>query len=180
MTELPWIAKARTYIGLKENVSRTEHNPVLLDMLASMGKYTGESRAWWNDDESAWCGLFVGYVLGDSKRYVAKEWYRAKAWETIGMTELEKPAYGCIVTFTRNGGGHVGFVVGKDTKGNIMVLGGNQSNMVSIVPFALSRVSGYYWPSMWKLKQQVKSVPTASRYQLTILKSNGQLSTNEA
>jgi len=28
------------------------------------------------------------------------------------MTKLDKPAYGCIVTFTRQGGGHVGFVVG--------------------------------------------------------------------
>lgn len=34
------------------------------------------------------------------------------------MTKLDKPAYGCIVTFifTRQGGGHVGFVVGVDAK----------------------------------------------------------------
>jgi uncharacterized protein (TIGR02594 family) len=179
MNELSWIAKAREYIGLKENVSRTEHNPILLDMLDEMGEFTGEARAWWNDDEMPWCGLFAGYCLGVSGRYVVKEWYRAKAWESSLMTKLDKPAYGCLVTFTRSGGGHVGFVVGKDANNNPMVLGGNQLNMVSIAPFALSRVTGYYWPSVW-VKTVIKSAPLPERYNLPLLKSNGKLSNNEA
>lgn len=58
-----------------------------------------------------------------------KDFYRAKAWETAG-TKLDKPAYGCVVTFTRDGGGHVGFVVGKTKTGMLKVLGGNQGNAV--------------------------------------------------
>ena len=51
------------------------------------------------------------------------------------MTKLNNPAYGCIVVFSRAGGGHVGFLVGKDKQGNLMILGGNQSNAVNIKPF---------------------------------------------
>jgi len=43
------------------------------------------------------------------------------------VTKLDKPAYGFIVTFTRQDGGHVDFfIVEKDAKDNLMVLGGNQ------------------------------------------------------
>ena len=50
---------------------------------------------------------------------------RAKEYAFAGK-RLTKPAYGCLVVFTRQGGGHVGFVVGKDKAGNLLVLGGNQ------------------------------------------------------
>jgi hypothetical protein len=54
---------------------------------------------------------------------------------------------GCIVVFTREGGGHVGFVVGQDQQGNLLVLGGNQGDAVNVKAFPLARVSGYRWPS---------------------------------
>lgn len=180
LPELPWVAEGRRYIGLRENVSKTAHNPILLNMLGQMGTFNGESRAWWREDETPWCGLYVGYILGVSKRYVVKEWYRAREWESTYLTKLEKPAYGCIVTFTRNGGGHVAIVVGVDSRGNLMCMGGNQSNMVSIAPFSLDRVTGYYWPSFWHDGEIVKSVPHSDRYSLPLLRSNGQVSTNEA
>nr|WP_303803578.1 hypothetical protein [Snodgrassella alvi] len=60
------------------------------------------------------------------------------------MTKLYKPAYGCIVTFTRKGGGHVGFVVGKDTRGNLMVLGAGIKGMRSVCRF-------FIWSSNWFL-----------------------------
>lgn len=178
--ELPWIAEARKHIGLLENTSKTAHNPQIIRWLDQMGSFTGEARAWWREDETPWCGLFVGVCLGLTGRFVVKEWYRARAWESNLMNKLTRPAYGCIVTFTRNGGGHVGFVVGEDAFGNLMVLGGNQSNRVSIVPFAKTRVTGYYWPSMWANGAAVKSLPLAERYQLPILLSDGRVSTNEA
>lgn len=180
MNELLWLAEARKYIGLRENISKTSHNLTLLKMLDKMGDFSSECRAWWYDDETPWCGLFVGYCLGVTGRYVVREWYRARAWESSEMTKLDKPAYGCIVTFTREGGGHVGFVVGKDKAENLMVLGGNQSNAVSIASFATSRVTGYFWPSMWQNKAAVKSTPNAERYSLPLLASNDKLSSNEA
>lgn len=180
LDELLWVGLARSLIGLKEDTSKTKHNPTILAMLKDMGKYSKENKAWWAEDETPWCGLFVGWCLGESERYVIKEWYRASAWDNPAfMTKLSKPCYGCIVTFTRNGGGHVGFVVGEDKQGNLMVLGGNQSNAVNIMPFNKSRVTGYYFPSKWINSQCVKFVPLDNRYNLPKLLSNGKVSSNE-
>ena len=180
LPELPWIAQARGFIGLREDVSKIRHNPRIVAMLERMGSFSKESKAWWKDDETPWCGLFVGYCLGVSKRFVVKEWFRARSWESPQLAKLAKPAYGAIVTFSRVGGGHVGFIVGKDAKGNLMVLGGNQSNAVSIIPFAPSRVTGIYWPAQYNGGIAIKAVPDAEYYDLPLLKSNGQVSTNEA
>lgn len=180
MTELPWISKARSYIGLKEDASKTKHNPQLVYMMDIMGRFNGEARAWWRDDETPWCGLFAGFVLGQTGRHVVKQWYRAREWESDTMTKLDRPAYGCIVTFTRSGGGHVGFVVGKDRKGNIMVLGGNQGNAVNIKPFSVDRVTGFYWPSSFEGAKLKMLRPIPSRYDLPVIESNGRLSKDES
>lgn len=179
MIELPWVLKARHYIGVTE-IKGSRHNPVIVGMLDDMGRYSNEARAWWREDETPWCGLFLGWILGECGRYVVKEWYRAKAWADSGMKKLTAPAYGAIAVMDRAGGGHVGIVVGKDAAGNIMLLSGNVSDMVKIAPFAASRITGYYWPAYWIDGAPLKSAPAAGRYNLPLLKSNGQLSTNEA
>lgn len=177
---MQWIEQGKSLLGLRE-IAGGQHSPKLQAMLADMGKYSKESKAWWKDDETPWCGLFVGWCLGESGRFVIKNWFRASAWnDENAMTKLAKPCYGCIVTFTRQGGGHVGFVVGEDKQGNLMVLGGNQNNQVSIAPFARERVSGFYFPSKWENGQCVKSRPDESRFALPKLASNGKLSTHEA
>jgi uncharacterized protein (TIGR02594 family) len=70
---------------------------------------------------------------------------RAKAWLEYGE-RLEKPCLGCIVIFDRKGGGHVGFAIGKDRLGRLLILGGNQGNQVSVMPFDTTRVLGYRMP----------------------------------
>lgn len=172
MIELNWVKLAREYVGLKE-VKGTRHNPTIIEWLDEMGQFSNEARAWWRDDETAWCGLFVGYVMGKSGRFVVKEWYRAKEWLSPQLTTLHKPAYGCLAILDRVGGGHVGFVVGRDAKGNIMILGGNQSDMVRIDAFAPSRITGYRWPSRWNGQEATYSVPYAGRYELPVLVSDG-------
>lgn len=173
MTELNWIALAREQIGTAE-VKGSHHNPKIVGWLDDMGQFSNEARPWWREDETPWCGLFVGWVLGMSGRYVVKEWYRAKEWSSPSMTELNAPAYGAIAVLSRSGGGHVGFVVGKDARGNIMLLGGNQGDTVKIAPFAPSRIDGYYWPSRWIDGAPMKSVPYVNRYDLPLLESDGK------
>jgi len=171
MTDLPWIIEARKFIGLKEKTGKNDH-PKLDAGWVLYG------QAWLKGQ--AWCGLFVKHCLTVSKRHVVPLWFRANSWNSNSMTKLERAAYGCIVTFTRQGGGHVGFVVGRDAFGNLMVLGGNQSNKVSIAPFAVSRVTGYYWASTLQNGKVVKSAPSPIRYELPLLNSNGEVSANEA
>ena len=181
MKKLPWIEALSAHIGLRE-IKGAKHEPVIVGWLNAMGGYTGEEKAWWREDESSWCALAVGHALGSTGRYVVKQWYRARAWaDPDKMTKLEKPAYGCIVVFSRQGGGHVGFVVGKDKVGRLMVLGGNQGDAVNVKPFGLDRVLGYYWPSSWIGGGCVKSTPDPERYDLALRHANGvPSSTNEA
>ena len=165
--ELPWIAEARKYIGQRE-IKGASHNTLILSWLDKL-------KAWWKNDEEPWCGVFAAQCLSSSNREIPKNWYRAKEYLNCG-TALSTPAYGCIVVFSRTGGGHVGFVVGKDKYENLMVLGGNQGDAVSIQAFSISRVAGYRWPADEKGKLLK---PTSYRYQLPVLKSNGLVSTNE-
>lgn len=163
-----WLAKARTYVGLAE-IPGKQHSPTIL--------------RWWKalkttirDDETAWCGAFIGGVLAECAIKTGKGGPAARSWLDMG-TVLEKPALGCVVVFWRGSkagwSGHVGFVAGKDHNGNLMVLGGNQGDRVSIKPFSLSRVLGYRWPTGFQ--------PMPSRYSLPAIDSSGQsLSTNEA
>ena len=90
MTELPWMAEARRHVGLKEIVG-AKHNPIIQSWLKEMGNFPNAAKAWYADDETPWCGLFVGYCLGKSGRGVIKDWYRAKAWAEAGLTKLAKP-----------------------------------------------------------------------------------------
>ena len=88
-------------------------------------------KAWWSDDATPWCGTFAAMCVAEAGLTPPKDWYRATAWLTLPVS-LPQAAYGCIVVFTRQGGGHVGFVVGVDKAGNLMVLGGNQGDAVNI------------------------------------------------
>ena len=169
--ELSPVAVARKYIGLKE-IKGVKHNPTILSLTTKAFAATGK-KSWIHDDETPWCGSFLGGVFAEAGlgSKIPKEFYRAKEWESAG-TKLTRPAYGCVVTFTRDGGGHVGIVVGKTSNGMLKVLGGNQSDGVNIADFNPSRVTAFRWISSG-------SVPHDHRYALPVLAA-GRVSTNEA
>lgn len=133
-----WLIEAEKYIGLKE-ISGPHHNPQILEFWDDI-KMGGV-----NDDETPWCAAFVGGVLEDSGIKSTRSGL-AKSYLNWGV-KLDKPVEGCIVVFTRKGGGHVGFVEGVDKSGNLYVLGGNQSDAVNVKLFKTDNVVGYRWPS---------------------------------
>lgn len=137
MREPPWLVSARKYVGLKE-IPGAQTEPTISRWLKSL-------KAWWDEDETPWCGTAVAAWMKESGYSIPRHWYRAMGWLEWGAP-LEKPALGCVVVYTRKGGGHVGLAVGVDAAGNIMTLGGNQGNKVSIAPFDPARVVGYRWP----------------------------------
>lgn len=136
--EPAWLIEARRYIGTRE-IPGARHEPKIL--------------AWWKairrggikDDETPWCAAFVGGCL-EAVGLVSTRFESAASYLSWGQ-RLEAPEVGAVVVFTREGGGHVGFVVGRDYAGNLLVLGGNQGNAVSIAAFARGRVTGYRWPA---------------------------------
>lgn len=168
---LVWLDVAKKYIGVKE-IKGSKHNPIILDMLKR--SYTAlRQKIGIYDDETPWCGTFVASVLEESglKHHIPTSFAWARSYLKVG-TKLNYPAVGCIVVFERGSGGHVGFVVGQDSKGNLMVLGGNQGDKVSVASFSKSRVLGYRWCGF-------KTLPNPTRYKLPVLNGT-KLSTNEA
>ena len=137
MAELPWIKEARRFIGERE-IKGPKHNPLIVQWWKDI------KRGGIRDDETPWCAAFTGAML-EHVGIRSTRFESAKSYLDWGI-ELKEPAYGCVVVFTRTGGGHVGFVVGRDEKGNLLVLGGNQGDAVSVAAFSVSRVSGYRWP----------------------------------
>lgn len=132
-----WMAEAHKLIGTREIVG-PKHNPVILNWLAKL-------KAWWQNDETPWCGTFVAHCLDAVRLPLAKNWFRAKAWAEYGSA-LAQPCVGAILVFQRPGGGHVGFYYAEDLK-HYHVLGGNQGNKVSIAKIEKSRCIAVRWPT---------------------------------
>ena len=148
----PWIVTAKKYIGTKE-FSGQSNNPKIFDWWRAI-------KSHFRDDSVPWCAAFVGGVLVESG-LPSSQSAAARSYMNYGL-KLSGPAVGCIVTFWRGNPegatGHVGFVVGRDDKMNLMVLGGNQGDMVCVKPFDTGRVLTFNWPKGY-------IVPTANTMQ---------------
>lgn len=157
--EPKWISAARRYIGTKE-VPGPKHN-------ALIGRWLTRLRAWWQDDETPWCGVFVAAMFDEVGIAYPKHWYRAKAWADWGVPVSVR--IGAVLVFNRAGGGHVGFYVGE-TPGHYLVLGGNQGNAVTVSAIARDRLLAARWPA--------GVAQTHSKFVVT--ETTARLSTNEA
>lgn len=133
-----WLAEAQKHIGTKE-IPGVNHNPLILSMWKAI------KRGGIKTDEVPWCAAYVGFCL-ENVGIVSTRFESAKSYITWGNYQKE-PRVGSIAVFNREGGGHVGFVVGKTASGQLLVLGGNQGNEVNVRAFPLERVSGYRWPA---------------------------------
>lgn len=139
MNTPPWLAEMQRHDGLRE-IPGAPTAPQIARWLQDLG-------AWWRDDEAPWCGVAMAGVFKTCGLKYPKAWYRAKEWATVGVP-LDAPARGAIVVFERQGGGHVGLVAGKDARGRLMVLGGNQGDAVRLSPFDIVARPplAYRWP----------------------------------
>jgi uncharacterized protein (TIGR02594 family) len=161
MNDPAWLAAARTYVGQRE-IKGIGSNPLIL-------KWWQSIRAPFTDDETPWCAGFVGAMLeqvgirstraASARSYCA--WGVALNWMILGA----------VVVFERGPGhGHVGFVVGRDESTNLLVLGGNQGDSVSVATFPMSRIIALRWPV---------AVPIPEEFLPRFAKA-GPLSSNEA
>ena len=131
-------ALASEEVGMQE-IKGPMHNPEIVQMFADVG------HGWVKDDETAWCAAFNGAMLEraglpSTRKLNARSYLD---WgEPVDLAEAEP---GDIVVFSRgdpNGWqGHVGFFV-RNAGTHIEVLGGNQSNSVSVARYPKSRLLG--------------------------------------
>lgn len=159
-TSLPWIDEARKWLGLKE-IAGSKHNPQII-------KWWDWIKSGFKDDETAWCAGFVGGVL-ESVGIKSTRSGMARSYNSWGV-KVAKPCFGCIAVFWRGsiGGslGHVAFVVGQASNGDLFCIGGNQSDSVSVARFDRARVLSYRMPDSTypQTELQVVSGPTQLSY----------------
>lgn len=157
------LLKAIELFGTTEVVG-PKHNPVIMEWAKEAGlkQYT--------NDEIPWCGLFMAIVMKRAGREIVKDPLWALNWGNFGK-QVSEAMLGDVLTFVRDGGGHVGIYVGEDST-SYHVLGGNQGNAVSIVRIQKKRLQKIRRP-------EYKSQPLNVRK--IILDSTGAtISTNEA
>jgi uncharacterized protein (TIGR02594 family) len=156
----PWVAEARRHIGTRE-IPGPRHEPKILQWWRAI------KRGGIKDDETPWCAAFVGGCL-EVVGIVSTRFEGARSYLQWGK-RLDTAEYGAIAVLGRAGGGHVAFVVGRDSFDRIMLLGGNQNNAVNIAAFPTTRVLGYRWP---------EPVPMPERRPLPLMRAAA--STSEA
>ena len=161
------LVQAITLIGTKEIVGKI-HSKTIMGWAKELG-----IEKTYTSDEIAWCGLFVcycAYKAGLTINMTARESLWALNWNKFG-TRQKVAMLGDVLTFSRNGGGHVGIYVGEDDK-CYHILGGNQSNMVNITRIEKTRLSQIR-RTCWKIAQP-KNVRVIK------VSSNDFISKNEA
>lgn len=130
---------ARGELGQKE-VAGPGDNSRIAEYLAS----TTIGEPYNRNDETPWCSAFVNWCIERAGLRGTRS-ALARSWLEWGR-EIREPVPGCIAVFTREGGGHVAFYLGRSGD-NIYVLGGNQSNAVTEAAYAASRLLGYRLPA---------------------------------
>lgn len=137
--EFPWLDLAITKKGLLEGKDYAE----VSKFLKSDGRTLGDPRV------LPWCGDFIETCIALTlpEEILPANPYLARNWMKFGR-EIE-PTRGAVMVFWRGSksgiAGHVALAVGQ-SGATYYVLGGNQSNSVSVTPISRGRLLGARWP----------------------------------
>jgi len=142
------------------------NNPVIMSWAAELG---GDVARDYRADSIPWCGLGMAICAKRAGKDLPASPLWALSWAKWGVA-VPAPMLGDVVTFRRDGGGHVGLYVAEDSTA-LHVLGFNQGDQVSIVRMARTRLYAARRPVY---QSQPKTVLP---YRLA---AAGQFSTNEA
>ena len=133
---------ARSYLGTKE-LKGSADNPNIMEMYRTIG------HDWVEHDEVAWCAAFVGRCL-EKAGITSTRKLNARSYLTWGekVSAIEQAKEGDVVVFTRGAKsdlGHVAFFL-KLAGTQVEVIGGNQSDGVTVARYPKSRVIGIRRP----------------------------------
>lgn len=161
-SDIPWMAEAIRMKGLHEQRDKS-----------ALRLWFDKSVTWIDPSATAWCGAFVATVLRKWEPSIAlpANPLGARAWGIWGKSCV--PQLGAVMVFWRGSKsgwqGHVGFYWGEDDDA-YHILGGNQSDAVTITRMSKSRFIGARWPADFPQLNKVIKLTSAGK----------PLSTNEA
>ena len=163
------IQEGLALLGVQEIVGKGS-NKTILDWRDELNQ-SGVKITGYSDDDIPWCGLFAAIVVKRARgpKEVVTDPLWALNWAKFG-SKSPKASLGDVLAFQRNGGGHVGFYIAEDAQ-CYHVLGGNQSNRVSITRIEKSRCKAARRPPYRSQPNSVKAY---------LVKSSGAVSKNEA
>lgn len=153
---LPWYDEAKAHLGLKETKGRATN--------AEIAKWLKQLDAKWSDDETPWCGAFVGHCVAATlpDEPLPANPFGARNWAKFGVRC--DPQVGAVLVFWReslkSGKGHVGFYAGEDAA-SYHVLGGNQSDSVSVAKVPKARFVDARWPRTAPFLETERGAPAA-------------------
>lgn len=138
---LPWMEVAMNDIGIHETPG-SKNNPSIMRWAKEMNieDYTADSIPW--------CALGVSHCLHDAGIEISDQPLWALSYSRWG-DKLDEAAFGSLLVFKRNGGGHVGWYVGEDST-HYHVLGYNQSDSVNVSKQEKSKLVAIRWPTKFK------------------------------
>ena len=136
-TSTDLIRTAESALGLNENKQR-----------ALVSQYLAEGGVNIDPSQTAWCAAFVNATLSKTGLDGTGA-LNARSFLNWGE-EVTTPQLGDVVVLSRGTDpnlGHVGFFKGFDAQGNILILGGNQGDEVSVKSYSADRLLGYRRPA---------------------------------
>ena len=127
---------AKTYLNIREIPGRMNNETIVGFFKTVLG--------YGMSDETAWCAIFVGHCI-EMSGLVGTGKALARSFLSWGKKTL-RPKIGDVVIFWRESPeswkGHVAFYAGE-TVDKVLVLGGNQDNMVCYKYYKKSQVLDY-------------------------------------
>ena len=135
------------FIGLDEK--NPEHQGTISGFInnAVPNFVTKDSQV--TQSSKAWCGAFADHVLenlGVARLDTGDKYDKLRAAQYLGYGEdaggVDNAQAGDLVVIRNPDGWHVSFYVGKNEKGEVLALGGNQGNSVKVSAYSAAEVKG--------------------------------------
>jgi len=129
-----WLKIAARELGVKER--KGGENPRIIE-------YHATTSLGAKEDEVPWCSAFANWVFFKAQMPRTNS-AAAISWINYGTSS--KPRFGSIAVYSRTGGNHVAFLLERMADGDL-VLGGNQSDAVTVTRHRIDTLKGYRWPA---------------------------------
>ena len=136
-----WLAVALAEVGVHE--TRGGETPRIME-------FHRAARDGLDEDEDAWCGAFIAWLMAQTGHPVPDRAATARTWLTYGQEEPPAaPRLGALCVLWRvspdGWQGHIGLFLAR-RGGRVWLLGGNQSDSLSVTSFPEAQILGFRWP----------------------------------